>query len=105
MAAPYNLTAVDESVGIIETIRSLSDLAPGYVGNFLLLATYVIMFTAMTSLNISPRFAMFAASLSTTIGAILLFYFGLVSSMSITILIGVTIASALWLAAVGGNGQ
>lgn len=101
MPAPYNLSGIDNALGIAEMYKATAQLAPAYLGNSIIATFFAIIFVGMISLKIPPRFALFSASIGSAFVSVLLFYFGLTGIITISITIGLTVVSAIWLAAVG----
>ena len=98
MPYPYNLTAIEASDSIPGLAKGVNDLVPGWPGNGVVFTLAFIIFISMKSLGISNSVCFFSTSLVMIVSSGLLYFFGMVNIITISISISLLAFSVLGLA-------
>ena len=98
MAYPYNLTTIEASNSIPELARGVNALVPGWPGNGIIFTLGIIILISMKSLGISNSVAFFSSSLVMVMSSGLLYFFGMVNVITISISIALLALSIMGLA-------
>ena len=98
MAYPYNLTEIESANSIPELAKGVNQLVPGWPGNAIIFTLSFIIFISMKSLGIQTPVCFFGSSVVMLISSILLYFFGMVSVITISVSIAMVAFSIIGLA-------
>ena len=98
MAYPYNLTEIEAANSIPELAKGVNNLVPGWPGNAIIFSLGFIIFISMKSLGIETPVCFFGTSLVMLLSSGLLYFFGMVNVITISIAIALLALSTIGLA-------
>jgi len=98
MPVPYNISAIESAQGRAEAFKATVSQSPAIMGNGIIVSLFLILFSAMISLNVSPQIALFSSALAINILAVLAYFYGMAGVITVSVCIAVLAISGVWVA-------